>query len=201
MKWLTKRSLAQNLPFILIIAGVIGIICSLVLTLDKMAVLQNPDYQPSCNINPILSCGSVIRTKQASAFQIPNPFLGLVGFTVVVTTGVCLLAGARLKRWYWRGLQAGALFGVAFCLWLAYQSLYRIGALCIYCMVVWAITWAIFWYTMLYNLREKHLPTPNRLKQVIKFAQKHHLDIFLAWFVILIIIILIRFWYYWSTLL
>ena len=46
----------------------------------------------------------------------------------------------RLPRWYWAGLATGTLLGVAFVHWLIFQSLYRIGALCPYCMVVWAVT-------------------------------------------------------------
>ena len=45
-----------------------------------------------------------------------------------------------LPRWYWAGLAAGTLLGTVFVHWLIFQSLYRIGALCPYCMVVWAVT-------------------------------------------------------------
>ncbi len=38
------------------------------------------------------------------------------------------------------GLAAGTLLGTVFVHWLIFQSLYRIGALCPYCMVVWAVT-------------------------------------------------------------
>ncbi|MEU3493704.1 vitamin K epoxide reductase family protein [Kitasatospora cineracea] len=53
---------------------------------------------PSCNINPILSHGSVMRTGQASAFGFPDPLIGVAAFAVVVTVGVVLLTGARLPR-------------------------------------------------------------------------------------------------------
>ncbi|MBN4679091.1 hypothetical protein HUS71_27225, partial [Pandoraea nosoerga] len=69
----------------------------------------------------------------------PNPLLGIAGFTVVVVTGVLAVAKVPLPRWYWIGLAVGILVGVAFVHWLIFQSLYRIGALCPYCMVVWAV--------------------------------------------------------------
>lgn len=201
MPKLNKMTLKQVLPWILVIGGFIGLICAFVLSMEKIALLKNPAYQPSCNLNPVLSCGSIIRTAQASAFGFPNPFIGLFGYGVVITVGMGLLAGATFKRWFWRGLEAGTLFGILFCHWLAYQSLYNIGALCIYCMVVWSITWPIFWYTTLYNLREGHIPTPQSLKGIVTFAQKHHADILVAWYVIVFVLILQNFWYYWSTLL
>ena len=52
-------------------------------------------------------------------------------------TGV-LLARVALPRWIWIGLAAGR--SVLFVHWLIVQTLYGIGALCPYCMVVWAVT-------------------------------------------------------------
>jgi len=185
---------------LLVICGTVGLIAAFVLTMEKMSLLSNPSYQPSCNLNPVLSCGSIIRTEQASAFGFPNPFIGLAGFSVVITVGMGLLAGASYKKWFWRGLNAGALFGFVFIHWLFYESLYDIGALCMYCMAVWAITAPIFWYTTLYNLRNKNLPTPKSLRGVVDFAQKHHADILIVWYLFIILSIASRFWYYWSTL-
>ncbi|WP_208766910.1 vitamin K epoxide reductase family protein [Kitasatospora cineracea] len=42
------------------------------LTLEKIRLLESPRCVPSCNINPILSHGSVMRTGQASAFGFPT---------------------------------------------------------------------------------------------------------------------------------
>lgn len=72
-----KSDLTLNkvLPFILIAAGIIGIIASFVLTYDKIHVLTDKGYEPSCNINPILSCGSVMKTEQASLLGVPNTVL------------------------------------------------------------------------------------------------------------------------------
>ena len=127
-----------------LIAGVVGLAAALTLTVEKIEMLINPDYVPSCSINPVLSCGSVMVTPQASAFGFPNPLIGIVAFTVVVVTGVLAVAKVALPRWYWVGLAAGTLLGVVFMHWLIFQSLYRIGALCPYCMVVWAVTIPLF---------------------------------------------------------
>jgi uncharacterized membrane protein len=87
----------------------------------------------------------VIITEQASAFGFPNPILGLIGYTVVITLGVVLVSGASLPNWIWRGLNIGAAAGMAFIVWLIVQSLYVIGALCPWCMVAWSVTIPIFW--------------------------------------------------------
>ncbi|MGH3558430.1 MAG: vitamin K epoxide reductase family protein, partial [Mycobacterium sp.] len=38
-----------------LIAGVIGLAASATLTVEKVKLLENPSYVPSCSINPILS--------------------------------------------------------------------------------------------------------------------------------------------------
>jgi uncharacterized membrane protein len=123
-----------------LIAGVIGLLASMTLTVEKIRILLNPSYVPSCNINPVVACGSVMVTPQASILGFPNPILGIVGFTVVIVTGVLAVTKVSLPQWYWVVLAVGVLIGAAFVHWLIFQSLYRIGALCPYCMVVWVVT-------------------------------------------------------------
>ena len=183
------------LPWLLLVGGAIGLTAAVVLTVEKIALLRDPAYVPSCSINPILSCGSVMTKTQAEAFGFPNPLLGLAGFAVVTTIGAALLAGAGFRRWFWLGLQAGVTFGVVFVHWLIFQSLYRIQALCPYCMAVWAVTVPIFWYVTLHNLNRPHLPNP-----AVVAATRYHTVALTIWAVVLLTLIGEQFWPYWKTL-
>ena len=78
-------TLNQTFPWILSIGGAIGLLASSILTYDKIKIAANPNYIPNCNLNPIIACGSVIKTAQASAFGFPNSFIGIAGFAVIVT--------------------------------------------------------------------------------------------------------------------
>lgn len=178
-----------------LIAGVIGLAASLTLTVEKIEILINPAYVPSCSINPVLSCGSVMVTPQASAFGFPNPLIGIVAFTLVTVTGVLAVAGVRLPRWYWGGLAAGTLLGAAFVHWLIFQSLYRIGALCPYCMGVWAVTIPLLVVVSSIALR------PLAGNAVARGIYQWRWSLVALWFTGLILLILVRFWDYWSTLL
>ena len=178
-----------------LIAGVVGLAAALTLTVEKIELLINPAYVPSCSINPVLSCGSVMVTPQASAFGFPNPLIGIVAFTVVVVTGVLALANIRLPRWYWAGLAGCTLLGAAFVHWLIFQSLYRIGALCPYCMVVWAVTIPLFVVAASIALR------PLQSNVVARVLYTWRWSLVALWFTALILMILVRFWDYWSTLL
>lgn len=179
----------------MLIAGATGLIASITLTVEKIQRLLDPSYVPSCNINPILSCGSVMTNPQASLFGVPNPLLGIVGFTVVIVTGVLSLARLSLPRWYWAGLTAGLLLGAAMVHWLIFESLYRIGALCPYCMVVWVVTVTLLVVVATILLRpyaENH--TAMRLLLDWRWS------LVTFWLTGVVVLILVRFWDYWSTL-
>lgn len=195
------RTLKQTLPYIFISMGLAGLIASFILTYDKIQVLMNPSYDPGCNINPILSCGSVMKTEQASLLGVPNTVFGLMAFTALITLGFIVLAGAKLQRWIWIVAQLAATVGVVFMHYLFFQGVYRINAICPWCFVVWMITIPIFWYLTLYNLREGNLKFAKRFRPVVDFAQKNHGNILVVWYLVILGIILERFWYYWSTLL
>ena len=191
----------RRFAVLLLVAGAVGFAAAATLLVEKIALLEDPSYVPTCSINPILSCGSVTRTEQAEAFGFPNPIIGVAGFAVVITTGAGLLAGARMRRWFWLGLQAGTVFGVVFVHWLMFQSLYRIGALCPYCMVVWAVMIPLFWYTTLHNVAAGHIRPPGLLRGVAATAATYHGVVLTAWFLAVATAIALRFWDYWSTLL
>lgn len=192
------ESLAKVMPFILTIGGAIGLVCSFIISYDKVKLLENPAFEPNCNLNPIISCGSVMKSWQGSAFGFPNPWIGLMAFAVLITIGLGIWAGARYKKWFWLGLNVGASLGTIFVHWLFYQAVYSIGALCPYCMAVWIVTITTFWYTTLYNLEQKYLVLPKRLARVPGWLRRHHLDILILWFVIIAVLILKHFWYYYG---
>jgi len=191
-----KLSVDKSYPYILIITGVIGIASSFFLSVDKFKILQNPAYKPSCNLNPILACGDVLKTHQGSAFGFPNPFIGLAAFAVFVTIGMGMLAGAKYKKWFHQGLQLGTILGLAFISWLFYQSLYKIHALCPWCMAVWTIVIISFWYTLLFNIDHGFIKLPKNLKAYYPKVRKVHLEIILIFFLVLTLFILNHFWYY-----
>jgi uncharacterized membrane protein len=187
----------RGLALLLAIGGAVGLLAAFVLAVERIALLKDPDYVPTCSFNPVLSCGSVMQTWQAEAFGFPNPLIGIAGFAVVTTVGVVLSARATLPRWFWIGLEAGALLGIAFVHWLIYQSLYSIGALCPYCMVVWVVTVPIFWYLTVHNLQAGHLPAPAGLR---RFVVRNRALILTGWFLAVAALILARFWDYWTSL-
>jgi uncharacterized membrane protein len=177
-----------------LIAGVLGLAAASALSIEKFKLLTDSNYVPSCSLNPVLSCGSVMSHWQAQLFGFPNPLIGIAAFTVVVVTGVLAVAKVPLPRWYWLGLTAGTLLGVVFIHWLIFQSLYRINALCPYCMVVWAITIPLLVVVSSVAL------APLASNRIARTLYRFRWSLVALWFTALILLILVQFWGYWSTL-
>ncbi len=190
----------RTLQLLYLIGGVIGLAAALILAVEKVELLKDPTYTPSCSLNPVLNCGSVMVTPQAEAFGLPNPFLGLVGFSVIAATGALLQAGAVPRRWYWLGLQGGVTFAAGFVGWLVFQSLYRIGALCPYCMVVWAVTVPLFVYTTLWNARSGVFGERIAGSRTTAAASTNHALLLTIAYLGLLTLVLERFWTYWNSL-
>ncbi|MEV0086175.1 vitamin K epoxide reductase family protein [Saccharopolyspora sp. NPDC050642] len=187
----------RGLGWLYVVGGLIGFVGSFALILEKLQKLANPGYVPTCSINPIISCGSVMDSAQAAVLGFPNPLIGVASFPVVVTAGVAALAGFRPPRWFWLGMQLGTTLAVGFIHWLVVQSLYEIGALCPYCMVVWVVTIPLFWYTTLHNLEAGNFGGGKSIGVALR---RFHSVVLAVWYLVIVVLILQRFWDYWTTL-
>jgi len=147
-----RRPLA--LAIFLIIAGALGWWAAFALTVDKFILLENPQADLDCNFSLIVQCGENLSSWQGAVFGFPNPLLGLGGFVAPIAVGVALLARARFDRWFWIAFHAGIVGALAFVIWLISQSIYVLGTLCPWCMLVWSVTIPLFWVVTARNLAE-----------------------------------------------
>lgn len=160
------------LAILLILAGLTGLAASFELTLAKFAVLADPDAVLSCDFSILVSCGVNLGSWQGQVFfDVPNPLWGVMGFVAPVAVGTALLAGARFDRWFWGLFNLGLLGAFAFVCWLIGQSIYVLGVLCPWCMVVWAVTIPLFLAVTLRNLAEGVIPAPAGLRSIARSAR------------------------------
>jgi uncharacterized membrane protein len=145
-----------GLAVLLIVAGIAGWYASFDLTLEKIQTLINPDYVPTCNISPLVTCGPNMASWQGSIFGFPNPVIGVAAFVAPIVVGVAILAGARFAKWFWVLFNLGFVAGIVFVAWLMTQSIFVLGTLCPYCMVVWVVVIPMFWYVTAFNLAQGH---------------------------------------------
>ncbi|TFD55137.1 vitamin K epoxide reductase family protein [Cryobacterium frigoriphilum] len=162
----TRYTRPTGLAIFLIIAGAIGFAAAFALTLDKFLMLENPAAQLSCNFSILVSCSTNLASWQGAIFGFPNPLIGLAAWSVVITVGMAILAGARFARWFWMGLNLGFLGAIVFVVWLIYQSIFVLDVLCPWCMVTWSVTIPGFLAVTLYNVTTGNIPAPDSVRRV-----------------------------------
>lgn len=192
----TKDTFTKVFPAILIAFGLLGLLAAFSLTVDKIHVLKDPSFVPNCNINPIFSCKSVMTTTQAEVAGIPNTLFGVIAFPVVITIGAAMYFGAQYNRRFWQLFQLGALGGLGMVIYLFFQGMYRIGAVCPWCALTWVSVIALNLYLLVWNWRQGFVPVPKRLAKVNDFLQANHVGVLVSIYLLIIVLILNRFWYY-----
>jgi uncharacterized membrane protein len=141
----------------MLISSLLGLVASLVLSIDAVTLAANPDADLSCNINAGISCGAVGTTWQANLLGFPNAFLGLIAEPVVITVATAALGGVRFPRWFMITAQAIYSIGFLFAYWLFYQSYFVIGALCPWCLLITVTTTLVFTSMTRVNLLDGNL--------------------------------------------
>lgn len=191
--------LGRWLGVLLLVAGLVGLAAAFELSVEKFRLLENPLYVPPCSLGEVVDCVSVMRSSQSEAFGFPNPFIGIAGFGALTASGLVLVTGGRFARPFWLILQAGLLFAIVFVHWLIFQTLYRIGALCPFCMAVWTVTIPAFWYVTLHNARAL-TARPGRLGAAARFMTRNHGVILTAWLLLVAALVAERFWAPWDSI-
>ncbi|EAR25486.1 integral membrane protein [marine actinobacterium PHSC20C1] len=153
------------LAIFLILAGLIGLWASFQLMVEKIHTLESPGDALSCDFSIVIQCAANLDSAQGAIFGFPNPILGLVGFMAPVVVGASILAGARFNSWFWVTFNIGIAGAFALCMWLAYQSIFNLGTLCVWCMTVWSVTIPMFWAVTLRNLKVGAIPAPRSLRK------------------------------------
>lgn len=137
---ITTERKPVGLSIFFIVVALIGLIAAFALSYEKFFHLMHPNTHPSCDFSIVVQCGKNLDSWQGSLFGFPNPFLGLMGWPVVITIGVAMLAGATFARWFWRAFGIVAILAFIFVIWLFTESVFDLGTLCPWCMVTWVVT-------------------------------------------------------------
>ena len=160
----------------MLVSACLSLTASLVLSVDAVTLAADPAAGLSCNINTVISCGTVGSSWQAHLLGFPNAFLGLMAEPVVITIAVASLGGVRFPRWFMFAAQVVYTIGVGFAYWLLYQSMFHIGALCPWCLLVTVSTTLVFTTLTHVNIRDRNLFLPVRVQTTLDNALDGDLD-------------------------
>ncbi len=189
----------QGFPIFIAIVSLLGLIVSVALSTEKTHLLKNPRSDLLCDLNPVYSCKSVILSQQASIFGFSNELLGIAFFAGILALAIGLLAGAEYKLWLHKLVWFGLLGSMASVFWFFYQSVYVIGALCIYCSSVWLITWLLFIRYSHWLLAKKLIQPSKKLTKLYNYFVKYPVTVWLFVILLFIALILNHFWYYYGN--
>lgn len=160
----------------MLVSACLSLIASFVLSVDAVRLAADPQTALACNINSVISCGTVATSWQASLLGFPNAFLGLAAEPVVITIAVASLGGVRFPRWFMFSAQLVYTIGVVFAYWLFYQAMFHIGALCPWCLLVTVSTTLVFATLTHVNVRDGNLLLPSRMQAALRNAVNADLD-------------------------
>lgn len=179
----------------MLIASVASLVASFVLSIDALRLAEDPTADLGCNINAVISCGTVASSWQSSLLGFPNAFLGLVTEPVVITIAVASLAGIRFPRWFMVAAQAVYTVGLVFAYWLFHQAMFEIGALCPWCMLVTLATTLVFFEMTYVNIRDDNLFLPPRVQAALTGFVRSDLDIMVvvAWVLVLVLAVVLKY--------
>ena len=162
----SPQSRPVGVAVFLLIAGALGLLAAWSLTIDKLALLADPDFVPSCDVGVLVGCGVNLGSWQGAVFGFPNPLIGVMAWPVVIAIGAAILAGAQFARWFWIAFNVGVTGALVFVGWLIAQSIYALDVLCPWCMLTWAVTIPTFWVVTLHNLRTGNIPVSARVQRL-----------------------------------
>lgn len=149
-------------PVFSIVAGIIGWFAAFELLTERIKTLAEPEYVPNCDFSVLVTCGPNMSSWQGSVFGFTNTIFGVTMFVAPIIVGVSILAGARFAGWWWMLYQLGNLFGIGLVFWLFSQSVYVLGTLCPWCMVVWAAMIPLWWVNITRPFAVGDIPLPTR---------------------------------------
>lgn len=169
----------------MLIGALLSLLAAFVLSVEAIELAKNPNAALSCSINIIINCATVAQHPTANLLGFPNSFFGLIAEPVVITVAIAGLAGIAFPRKFMFWAQIGYTLGFIFAIYLFFVSMFIIGALCPWCLLVTASTTFVWFSITRYNIRENNLYLPKKLqKSLHAFIEKDYdklvLGIFIA---------------------
>lgn len=149
----------------MLVGATLSLLASFVLSVEAVEIAKNPNAELSCSVNIVLNCATVAAHPTSTFMGFPNPFLGLMAEPIVITVAIAGLAGVRFPRLFMFTAQIFYTLGFLFALGLLYVSMFVIGALCPWCLLV-TLTTTLVWFAITrYNIREDNLYLPKKLSK------------------------------------
>lgn len=175
-------------------ASTVGLIASLIQTIERINSALHPAVKLTCDINSIFSCSNVFSAWQSRVFGFSNSLICMIFFAI--TGGIALAAatGSVIHRKLRYIFHFFAVFFLGFGAWYLWQSTFRIGYVCIFCLFCYSAVILMNWAWFRTNYQDLKLQKATR-KRLAKFVDDGG-DILLAllWTMLIAAMIIFHFW-------
>lgn len=154
-----------------------GLVAAFWQTLEKIALLKNKDVALSCDLSSVFSCSNVLNAPQSSVFGFPNSIMCMLLFATFLVVGIVGLTGGQIVKKMRLTVQGLSLFTLGFAFWFLFQSTFRIGSICIFCLFCFTGLLMVNGSWLRLNLPD--LPLDKKHLKIIKSWKAQGADIFL----------------------
>ena len=183
-----NTKLSKIHAWVLTLGGLGGMIAMTWQASERISMLKNPTAPLTCNLNPIIDCGSVLNDKLAALFGFPNAFIGMIVFSMLLLSGLFLLTGTKISRSYATIVVILSSILLGFSVWFFGVSLYVIQKICIFCLVGWIVSIPIFVYSL-----QQWLSLGTKSKKLKTFLTKNHLNIIFFVYLVMAMLYFLKF--------
>jgi uncharacterized membrane protein len=164
----------------MLISSLLGLVASLVLSVEAITLAADPNAIFSCDINERISCVKVALSWQANLLGFPNAYLGLIAEPVVITLAVAGLGGVLFPRWFMNLALGFYAIGLGFAYWLFVQAYFVIGALCPWCLLITVTTTTVFASLLRVNLSLNTFGFPPGVHERVQQALRIGVDVWVT---------------------
>lgn len=180
------------------IFSAIGIIASTELILAEIQIIKDPDAALSCDINPLIGCGSLLHLPVSHLlFGIPNALVGVMAYAALVMAGAAFMSKISFPRWMAVGFIVSTLGAVAFIFFFQWYSFFVKNTLCPWCFVTWMITIPIvvlIWGSGLQSIKS------TKANRAGEFIWANRWTLTVSWWLLLLITMLLVWWQQWIVI-
>lgn len=179
----------------MLVGSIASLVASLVLSIDAIRLAEDPSASLGCDINAVISCGTVGTSWQASLLGFPNAYLGLMFEPAVITLAVAALSGVRFPRHIMLTAQVIYTIALGFAYWLFHQAMFEIGALCPWCMLVTVATTLVWFEMTRINVLQDNLYLPRRVQSALESAVRSGIDVVVgvSWVLLMALAVVVKY--------
>ena len=167
-----------KLWWLLFAASSVGLISSLVQTIELISYRSQPATKLICDVNAVFSCSSVFDAWQSRVFGFSNSLVCLTFFGLSAGIALAAATGSELNKKLRFVFHFLSVFFLGLGAWYLWQSTYKIGAICMFCLFCYAAVIAMNWAW--FRLNYEQLSASKKVQQRLSGAVRSNVDVLIA---------------------